>query len=331
MSYYYDDTVSPLDLPDPIIGRSECINSYVESDGVEVEARVLECESGNAFEFGRLLRKSIYGEVVQGYQLLIGERFYSRSDRKVAIKIYFRSRLPGASEYRESAEDPFKEFAAMQYLQNPGCLNLVTLIECVEDANHIYFVMEFLEKELFDVVTMESVPESSAKMYFKQIVEGMEYLQSRSICHRDISLENVMLSESGRAVIIDFGMCLLLPRHVMSGEVMNVGPQGTCGKKSYMAPEIYHNSSFNGFQSDVWSLGVLLYMLLTKSAPYQYPSTMDPHFRAIALGRLPRYIRTMNVMLSPHAVDLLDKMLRVNPEDRITVSAIKTHPWLSTA
>ena len=107
-------------------------------------------------------------------------------------------------------------------------------------------------------------------------------------------------------------------------------PQGVCGKHNYMAPEIFKNQApFDGFAIDVWAGGVILYILLTGFPPYDQATRTDQRFALIVRGKLVEQLRAWGIRLSPEAGDLLQKMLRLDPKERLTLAEVLTHPWVT--
>lgn len=176
-------------------------------------------------------------------------------------------------------EDPIKEIAAMQLIGNAHP-NVLGSTEVLQDQDHLYSVMPYCRGgDLFGVVLdvaerrqaneetegAGGMSEPVARYWFRQILFGLHYLQSRGVCHRDLSLENILV-DTNHCLVIDMGMCLRVPYHCpgdQEGRATDVEhgtdrrlivPMGTCGKKNYMSPEIYANRDcFDGFAVDLWS------------------------------------------------------------------------------
>ena len=176
-------------------------------------------------------------------------------------------------------EDPIKEIAAMQLIGNDHP-NVLGSMEVLQDNDHLYSIMPYCRGgDLFGVVLEVSekrqaneavegaggMSEPVARYWFRQLLLGLHYLQSRGVCHRDLSLENILV-DINHCLVIDMGMCLRVPYHNPadpSGKATDVEhgsdrrlmvPMGTCGKKNYMSPEIYENKNhFDGFAVDLWS------------------------------------------------------------------------------
>lgn len=159
------------------------------------------------------------------------------------------------------------------------------------------------------------------------------------ISHRDISLENVLVDQLSRAFIMDFGMCLRVPFGSESGEVVDVShytlrrlivPQGQCGKPYYISPEVSQNvEPFDGFAVDVWACGVILFIMLVGRPPFELANREDPRFRMITRGGLMNMLNQWRLPISEDAGDLLQRMLREDPRDRLSLTEVGDHPWVT--
>lgn len=142
-------------------------------------------------------------------------------------------------------------------------------------------------------------------------------------------------------MIIDMGMCLRVPYNSPDGNVrvitdVSAGthrrlmkPQGVCGKHNYMSPEVAANTdNFDGFAIDLWAAGVILYIMLTGFPPYDQANRTDQRFELIIQGRLMEQLRKWDIILSDDAGDLLQKMLQLEPRNRLTLAQVMEHPWV---
>lgn len=184
-------------------------------------------------------------------------------------------------------------------------------------------------------------------------------MQHVGICHRDMSLENLLVHKDG-ALIIDMGMCLLIPDsgdpstgissalHPLSVNTSQTNgstslpivsrrgrprqlilPQGTCGKWIYMSPEIYQNSEpFDGYAVDMWAAGVILFLMLTGFPPWEKASPTDERFLYMTAGYLVQMLTEWEIGLSSDALDLLQRMLFLDPKDRLCLDQVRAHPWM---
>lgn len=206
-----------------------------------------------------------------------------------------------------------REIIIMKLISHP---NIMALYDVWENTNELYLVLEYIEGgELFDfLVHRGRLTEHEAAHYFGQIIDAVAYCHKFQICHRDLKPENILLDRNHNIKLADFGMAALETRQKLL--------ETSCGSPHYAAPEIVSGKSYHGSPSDVWSCGVILFAMLTGHLPFD-----DPNIRNLLLKvqtgkyRLPSY-------LSIDAKDLIQQMLRVNPDDRIPIEEISHHPFI---
>jgi len=296
---------------------------------------------GNNYELVRHMKHAIFGEVVLAdiRPPNSGISVRKRSGKLVAIKIYQNQKLGDRHLFPRRKDDaiqesPFSEIAAMQYLESDGFHhpNIVNLLECITDAErNIYCVMEYYDgMELYEFVEVVkgSISEMQANCIFRQILYGLHYIHQRGICHRDMSLENIMLCNGGRVVIIDFGLCIRVDMESRDATVQH--HMGQYGKKLYVAPEILQNiSHYNGYLADLWSVGVILFILLTGVPPVEIAAPIDHRFNLLQTSCLGQLLQESNARaLSTDVIDLLGNMLQTDPEKRLSIQEIFDHPWM---
>jgi serine/threonine protein kinase len=319
----------PIPFPEPTILEGGISRLQVQV-GENVQDRTcITSSSGAVYELGRMLKEAIYGQVHSGCTLeLVENNIYKRTSKLVAVKIISRSRL--SQLQGTTQEDPIKEIAALQFVGNDHP-NVMGQIECISDSNHFYSVMNFSNGgELYDLVDANGkLSEVQARHYFAQMLEGLEHLQNIGVCHRDMSLENMLVTRDGNCKIIDLGMCLRCPVD-SDGNSLPIPPQGACGKRNYISPESLANKDpFIGPLVDIWALGVILFILLTGVPPVETSSPLDPRFRLICSGGLKQMLLQWNMHISEEAMDLLQRILQGTPSDRLTIPEIKAHPWMN--
>lgn len=172
--------------------------------------------------------------------------------------------------------------------------------------------------ELFDLVNeSHGFDEALSRKYFRQIIDGVEYCHQNLVSHRDLKLENILINEKGLVKIADFG----LSNFMKDGQFLKT----SCGSLHYAAPEIVLGLQYTGSEIDIWSCGIILYAMLTGSLPFED----DTHHKLIE--KITKGSFTMPSSLSPEARDLINKMLKVNPLERISIAEIKRHPWFMSS
>ena len=175
-------------------------------------------------------------------------------------------------------------------------------------------VLEYAGGELFDYIVQNGkMKEEEARRFFQQIICAVEYCHRHKIVHRDLKPENLLLDENLNVKIADFGLSNIMT----DGNFLKT----SCGSPNYAAPEVINGKLYAGPEVDVWSCGVILYVLLVGRLPFD-----DEHipslFAKIAKGQyvVPNY-------MSSGAASLIKKMLAVNPVHRATIEEIRMDPW----
>lgn len=207
-----------------------------------------------------------------------------------------------------------REIIIMKLISHP---NIMGLYDVWENKNDLYLILEYIEGgELFDyLIKKGKLQEFEAISYFKQIINGIHYLHQFNICHRDLKPENLLLDFNKNIKIADFGMAAL--------EVREKLLETSCGSPHYASPEIVAGKNYHGAPSDIWSCGIILFALLTGHLPFD-----DENIRKLLLKvQNGKFLMPNN--LSSESKDLISKMLKVNPSERITIDAILQHPLLT--
>ncbi|KAG9451434.1 hypothetical protein H6P81_011399 [Aristolochia fimbriata] len=201
--------------------------------------------------------------------------------------------------------------------------NIIRFKEVLLTPTHLAIVMEYAAGgELFErICNAGRFSEDEARFFFQQLISGVSYCHSMQICHRDLKLENTLLdgSTAPRLKICDFGYS--------KSSVLHSQPKSTVGTPAYIAPEVLSRKEYDGKIADVWSCGVTLYVMLVGAYPFEEPE--DPRNFRKTIGRIlsvqysiPDYVR-----VSMDCKHLLSRIFVANPEKRITIPEIKTHPW----
>ena len=158
------------------------------------------------------------------------------------------------------------------------------------------------------------------------------------VCHRDMSLENILVDEYKTSIVIDLGMCLRVPyasddggsADVSSGNLrLLMRPLIPCGKPNYISPEVLKSEDdFDGFAIDLWAAGVILFIMLVGLPPWEFAREEDPRYRMVTKGGLNRMLQSWNRQVSAPAADLLQKMMMENPRERLSLCEVKDHHWV---
>ncbi|EED22213.1 serine/threonine protein kinase (Kin4), putative [Talaromyces stipitatus ATCC 10500] len=271
---------------------------------------------------------------------------------QVAIKLIRRESL-GSNPSR--LPKIYREIAILRELSHP---NIVRLHEMVETDRYIGIIMEYASGgELFDYILKNRyLKDNAARRLFAQLVSGVGYLHKKGIVHRDLKLENLLLDRNRNLIITDFGFANTFnPADELGEEIeynltnrefvrrMNLDKtdaagmrrgdlmQTSCGSPCYAAPElVVSDSLYTGRKVDVWSCGVILYAMLAGYLPFD-DDPANPEGDNINL--LYKYIVSTHLTfpeyVTPHARDLLRRILVPDPRKRADLFEVARHSWLS--
>lgn len=258
------------------------------------------------YELGKTLGSGSFSKVKMGKDVETG--------KDCAIKIIDVEQLA-----REHLEDQLKrEIVSMKVLRHE---NIVELIDVIRTSHHIYLVLELLTGgEVFNRISSEGrFSEDVARTYFQQLVAGVKFCHGKGIAHRDLKPENLLLSEAGVLKISDFGLSNL-QRCTQTGTNML---QTVCGTPNYVAPEVLKEQGYDGLIADVWSCGVILFVMLAGYLPFD-DENMNSLFSKIERGEY-----RMAKHFSDGAKDIISKMLVTDPAKRITLDNVIKHSWFA--
>jgi len=229
--------------------------------------------------------------------------------KEVAIKIIDKTQLnPG------SLQKLFREVRIMKTLDHP---NIVKLFQVIETEKTLYLVMEYASGgEVFDYLVLHGrMKEKEARAKFRQIVSAVQYCHQKKIIHRDLKAENLLLDSEMNIKIADFGF---------SNEFVPGNKLDTfCGSPPYAAPELFQGKKYDGPEVDVWSLGVILYTLVSGSLPFDGSTLRELRERVLrGKYRIPFYMST-------DCENLLKKFLVLNPSRRASLEVIMKDKWMN--
>ncbi|XP_054376100.1 serine/threonine-protein kinase MARK1 isoform X8 [Pongo pygmaeus] len=229
--------------------------------------------------------------------------------REVAVKIIDKTQLNPTS-----LQKLFREVRIMKILNHP---NIVKLFEVIETEKTLYLVMEYASGgEVFDyLVAHGRMKEKEARAKFRQIVSAVQYCHQKYIVHRDLKAENLLLDGDMNIKIADFGF---------SNEFTVGNKLDTfCGSPPYAAPELFQGKKYDGPEVDVWSLGVILYTLVSGSLPFDGQNLKELRERVLrGKYRIPFYMST-------DCENLLKKLLVLNPIKRGSLEQIMKDRWMN--
>ncbi|KAI9312803.1 kinase-like domain-containing protein [Dichotomocladium elegans] len=254
----------------------------------------------------------------------LAECFTDTDRRQYAVKIMPKINLESGktSKSKDPKDTPkereqrtLREMAMMQLLRHP---NICQLKEWISEGDYYYMFLEYVDGgQLLDyIISHGKLREKQARKFARQIVSALDYCHRNSIVHRDLKIENILITRDEDVKIIDFGLSnIYSPSRLLST---------FCGSLYFAAPELLQARHYTGPEVDVWSFGVVLYVLVCGRVPFDDTSLPALHAK-IKAGQVDGYPDH----LSKDCVDLLTRVLVVDPKQRATLSQVMTHPWMS--
>mmetsp|Transcript_16608 Transcript_16608/g.25397 ORF Transcript_16608/g.25397 Transcript_16608/m.25397 type:complete len:400 (+) Transcript_16608:85-1284(+) len=354
----------PLQFNEPRVGQAARVSATLFNpvsgeqsvvQNVVYEARADGMPPTHAYWIGRKIKKAIFGAVRRCTVLRFRDPStwtgpgcggsWEVTATEAAVKVMDLQKI--SELHGKHSEDPIKELAAMQTVNsevpNP---HVIRILDVLQDDQYLYAFMPFCNSgDLFSLVEKETQGEAKrfseplAQHWFKQILNGILHLQKMGICHRDMSLENILVDNLSTSVIIDMGMCLRVPYLAEDGySISNVSAgtlrllisrQPACGKPNYISPEVLARVPFDGFAIDTWAAGIMLFIMIVGLPPFDVASPEDPRYRMVTQGGLKIMLQKWNRPISDQAAHLLQGMLREHPGDRLTFGQVMEHPWVT--
>ncbi|KAJ6914344.1 hypothetical protein NC651_016574 [Populus alba x Populus x berolinensis] len=254
------------------------------------------------YELGRLLGHGTFAKVYHARNL--------QSGKSVAMKVVGKEKVIKVG----MMEQIKREISVMKMVRHP---HIVELNEVMASKSKIYFAMELVRGgELFSKIAKGKLREDVARVYFQQLISAIDFCHSRGVYHRDLKPENLLLDEDGKLKVTDFGLSAFT-EHLKQDGLLHT----TCGTPAYVAPEVIGKKGYDGAKADLWSCGVILYVLLAGFLPFQ-DDNIVAMYRKIYRGdfKCPQWF-------SSEARRLITKLLDPNPSTRITTSKVMDSTW----
>ncbi|KAJ3030176.1 hypothetical protein HDV00_009077 [Rhizophlyctis rosea] len=281
---------------------------------------------GGKYRLGRVLGKGAFGEVRIGRNMETYEW--------VAVKMVMKNALSDEN----MLDQLINELAVMENLDHK---NVVRLYDTFETEAHECVVMELAnDGTLYDYVATRLddddengdavkayLEEAEAREFFVQVLEAVSHMHSKDVCHRDLKLENIFLSHGGQIKVGDFG----LAKFMDGGRFL----EGGCGSPHYAAPEVVLHGRYDGRKADIWSLGIVLYVMLFGCFPFtECRYRCDPS-RPDELEKFYEYTMGARLLfprrISFSAEHLLRQMLDPYASTRSSLALVMSNPWLRSA
>lgn len=254
------------------------------------------------YEMGKLLGKGSFAKVYHARNV--------KTSESVAIKVIDKDKIKKCG----LMDQIIQEISVMKLVKHP---NIVQLYEVMATKTKIYFVIEYVKGgELFKKVQRGRLKEDVARAYFQQLISAVDFCHTRQVYHRDLKPENLLLDGSHNLKISDFGLSALPNCKRKDGLLHTI-----CGTPAYVAPEVISQKGYDGAKADIWACGVILYVLLAGYLPFQDKNMMDM-YKKICKAEL-----KWPSWFSSDVRKLLRRILHPNPNRRISIEEIRTHPW----
>ncbi|KAF6176046.1 hypothetical protein GIB67_000140 [Kingdonia uniflora] len=254
------------------------------------------------YEIGKLLGHGTFAKVYHARNV--------KTNESVAIKVLDKEKILKGGLMAHIK----REISILRRVRHP---NIVQLFEVMATKAKIYFVMELVKGgELFNKVAKGRLKEEFARKYFQQLVSAVGFCHARGVFHRDLKPENLLLDENGDLKVSDFGLS------AVSDQIKQDGLFHTfCGTPAYVAPEVLARKGYDAAKVDIWSCGVILFVLMAGYLPFHDQNIMVM-YKKIYKGefRCPRWF-------SPELTKLLRALLATNPDNRITIPEIMETKW----
>lgn len=233
-----------------------------------------------------------------------------RDGAKVAVKI-IKKKSKSTKEVHIKRE--------VTNLRSIDHTHIVKCFDLIQDEKKYYIIMEYIKgSELLDVILSKNrgLSEGKSKKYFAQLISAVSYCHSQFISHRDLKPENILIDKNDNIKLIDFGLSTRL-------HTDGSGHNTWCGSPMYSPPEIFSQDTYKSPQIDIWSLGIILYAMLTSTLPFSGRDDME------LMTRIQNCKYKIPIYMPLLVVDLLTQILKKNPADRISLAQIREHKWLA--
>jgi len=254
------------------------------------------------YEIGPKVGSGKFGDVHQAVEIQLGTR--------VAVKILAMDQDNPCSMGKLE-----HEFLIHKSLSDhPG---IVSLLDYAYDANSFYMFLELCTEDLFSsIIDSQGLDEPQAHEYAHQLLDTIEFCHTNNIYHRDIKPDNLLIDREGKLKLCDFGLSTCAEADTLLKDV--------AGSPCYAAPEVLAGKSYRGAPADIWSFGVLLFTCVTCAFPFTIAGPKCEFFNALTQSRF-----VFHESVSSELRDLLLRIWKVNPDERITIAEIRQHSWFN--
>ncbi|KAL0538078.1 hypothetical protein IC582_027073 [Cucumis melo] len=249
------------------------------------------------YELGRTIGHGSFGKVKFAINVENGQPF--------ALKVLDKSKIIDLKFTHQFK----REIRTLKLLKHP---NIIRLYEVLASKSKIYMVLEYVNggELYYKIASKGMLSEAEGKKVFQQLIDGVSYCHSKGVYHRDLKLENILVDIRGNIKISDFGLCAL-QEHLRDDGLLHT----TCGSPNYVAPEILANRGYDGAASDIWSCGVILFVILTGLLPF------DDTNLCVLYQKVGKHLCVILIQLSPFMnfqfnLCLIDRILNLKKKKK---------------
>ncbi|KAK5647657.1 hypothetical protein RI129_002549 [Pyrocoelia pectoralis] len=237
---------------------------------------------------------------------------------RLACKIFDKEKAP--TDFLEKFFP--RELEILTKIENPHIIQVHSILQ---RGPRVFIFMRYADNgDLLDFIKRNGVvPEQQSRLWFRQMATGLQYLHNKNIAHRDLKCENILISKRFNVKLADFGFarfCVVGGRRVLS--------QTYCGSAAYAAPEVVNGTPYNPKLSDVWSLGIILFIMLNASMPFD-----DSNLRKLLKDQMTRnwvFRSRIRDTISPSAKSVVRHILEPDITLRFTLERVLTHDWIKS-
>nr|CAH8824174.1 unnamed protein product [Trichobilharzia regenti] len=281
--------------------KQKCVQRSMNDVQSQVNPNINPVHRIGKYKIIRTIGQGNFAKVKLAIHLLTG--------REVAIKMIDKIKM--FKNYRDKL---LREVKVIKSINHP---NIVQLYEVIETGKHVYLVMEYAKNgEMYDYLVKNGrMTEAGARSKFRQILSAVQYCHRKHIVHRDMKAENLLLDAQNDIKLADFGFA------------NNFDPSSLldtfCGSPPYAAPELLNGEKYTGPEVDIWALGVILYLLVSGSLPFEATDLKELHRRITQCDyRVPYFMSTK-------CEKILKRMLVIDPKKRSCLEELMKDPWIN--
>ncbi|KAG8189818.1 hypothetical protein JTE90_026121 [Oedothorax gibbosus] len=289
---------------DKLVEKRKKSSSHSEENSKASKKSSSEELRDHGFKVGKVLGEGSYCKV----------RKATYKTQEIAVKVINRAHL---------STDFLTKFLPreIEVLSKVKHENIIKVYKIFNYKDRVYIFMELAQNDLLNYVKeRDRIPEKEARNLFRQIVSALKYLHSINVAHRDLKCENIMITENKEIKLIDLGFC----RKTVNSSGRRILSQTYCGSHAYAAPEVLRGTPYNPMIYDVWSLGCVLYIMVTGRMPFD-----DSNVRKLVQYQLKKKFKfPRGVELSAEVKILIKSMLEPDVTKRISVDRVENSAWL---